>query len=270
MNRTIFNQTGGFPLKTERLQEQQTAFEIFNALGFLAGDLTIISGCEMTGTTIADGKVFIGGELLYFRSAVASDSSAAVVIIEEPVIRSFENGTTKTVHIIRYATIGTAETSWLWSSFVRPVQTKTIEGALTAIVNGLTNIENRLTPIENKLNGIESGAQKNVQADWAVTNSSSDAFVKNKFSSLNVLGMGSVTIGNITPSSYSKVISFADIGTSDYQVLASVVSKSTNFNLDNNVFAGSREHTATSFRLLLREITTDDQNISVDYIIIKK
>ena len=33
---------------------------------------------------------------------------------------------------------------------------------------------------KNKLNGIESGAEVNVQSDWNVTDSSSDAFIKNK------------------------------------------------------------------------------------------
>ena len=40
------------------------------------------------------------------------------------------------------------------------------------------------TAEKNKLSEIESGAQANVQADWSVTNSSSDAYIKNKPSSL--------------------------------------------------------------------------------------
>ena len=32
----------------------------------------------------------------------------------------------------------------------------------------------------NKLNGIEAGAEVNVQADWNVVNTASDAFIKNK------------------------------------------------------------------------------------------
>ena len=38
MNKTNFNQTGGFPLKTERLQEMETAYSVFNSLGALADD----------------------------------------------------------------------------------------------------------------------------------------------------------------------------------------------------------------------------------------
>lgn len=118
MNSTNFNQTGGFPLKTERLQELQTAFNIFQSYGALAGNLTIISGCELLGSTIKNGVVYINGEPLEFREATVTETST-VIIIDEPVNRAFENGVVKQVHTIRYATFGTAETSWPWASFKR-------------------------------------------------------------------------------------------------------------------------------------------------------
>ena len=116
MNKTNFIQTGGWPLKSERLQELQTAYSIFNAYGSLAGNLTIISGCETLGTTVTDGVVFIDGELYDFKSASVTPSST-VIIIETPINRGFKNGVVKTVHTLRYATFGTAETSWPWSDF---------------------------------------------------------------------------------------------------------------------------------------------------------
>lgn len=39
---------------------------------------------------------------------------------------------------------------------------------------------NFTTTLKNKLNGIAAGAEANVQSDWSVTNTSSDAFIKNK------------------------------------------------------------------------------------------
>lgn len=146
MNKTNFNQTGGFALKTERLQELQTAYQIFNAFGALAGDLTIISGCETIGSTVKNGFVYIEGEILEFREAsVAVDST--VIIIQESISRAFENGTVKPVHFIRYATFGTSEVSWPWGDFKKPIATKTIPLDLNA----------RLTLIEKKLSIFQSG-----------------------------------------------------------------------------------------------------------------
>ncbi|MDQ8012052.1 MAG: hypothetical protein REI96_06370 [Flavobacterium nitrogenifigens] len=152
MNKTIFNQTGGFPLKTERLQELQTAFEIFNSLGNLAGNFTIISGCETVGTKVQDGFIFINGEIIEFREAVG-DNTSTVIIIEEEVNRSFENGTVKPVYLISYATFGTAETSWPWSSFTRPMQTKSIAGVLQSKEDKstVTSLATRVQNLENAL-----------------------------------------------------------------------------------------------------------------------
>lgn len=119
MNSSDFIQTGGYPLKAERLQELQTAYSIFNSLGALAGDLTIISGCAVSGSDVGDGFVYIDGELLEFRGG-AFDENSTVIIIEEAVNRAFKNGVVKQVHTIRYATFGTnPEASWAWADFYR-------------------------------------------------------------------------------------------------------------------------------------------------------
>lgn len=129
MNKLNFNQTGGFPLKTERLQELQTAFEIFNAYGALAGNLTIISGCELIGSTVKKGVVYIDGEPIEFREAAVTPTSS-VIIIEEAVNRAFENGLVKQVYTIRYATFGTADVSWPWTDFKRVGSLKDIHSRI--------------------------------------------------------------------------------------------------------------------------------------------
>ncbi|MFH6945098.1 hypothetical protein [Flavobacterium sp. FlaQc-50] len=118
MNNSKFVKTEGYPLTADRLQELQTTFQIFNSFGSLAGDLTIVSGCKIEGTTIENGSVMINGELLEFREAAFSPDST-VIIYEEIVSKPFKNGTVKDIYAIRYASIGTAETSWLWSDFTR-------------------------------------------------------------------------------------------------------------------------------------------------------
>lgn len=144
MNKSNFNQTGGFPLKTERLQEMETAYSVFNSLGALAGNLTIISGCVQTGSTVSNGFVYINGELLEFRQG-AVNTTSTVIIIEEPINRGFKNGLVKQVHSIRYATFGTAETSWLWTEFKRPFETKSIPSDLITQLKAIGNKEDKTT-----------------------------------------------------------------------------------------------------------------------------
>lgn len=127
MNLFNFLQTGGFPMDVNVLDRMQTAYQLYNGLGALAGDLSIIKGCELTGNTLSNGLVYINGEVLEFRSGVLSDN---VVIVEESSLSTFENGQIKPTHFVRYATFGVATTSYPWASFKRAFPTKDIAGEL--------------------------------------------------------------------------------------------------------------------------------------------
>jgi len=142
MNKSIFIQTGGYPLKAERLQELQTTISVFNSLGALAGNLTIISGCAELGTNVDDGFVYINGELLEFRGGAFTGTST-VIIVEEAVNRGFKNGVIKQVYAIRYATFGTADTSWPWTDFKR--------------VDPMATMMARLTELEKKSSVFQAG-----------------------------------------------------------------------------------------------------------------
>jgi hypothetical protein len=159
MNKSNFIQTGGYPLKSERLQELQTAYSIFNSFGALAGNLTILSGCELVGTTIKSGFVFIDGELFEFREAVVTPDST-VIIIEQVINRGFKNGSTKQVHTIRYATFGTAATSWLWTDFIRPPETKLIPSDLLTQLEAIGDKEDKTTveALIERIEGLETAA----------------------------------------------------------------------------------------------------------------
>jgi hypothetical protein len=74
MNTLNFNQSVGFPLETNILDEMQTSYSLFNALGAIAGNFSIISGCVLSGSTVADGVVFINGEVLEFKGGNCSGS----------------------------------------------------------------------------------------------------------------------------------------------------------------------------------------------------
>ena len=129
MNRLNFNQSIGFPMETDILDDMQTAYNIFNALGAIVGNFIIISGCNTVGTTVSDGVVFINGEILEFKGGVAQSN---VIIVENPEALEFEDGNARDVIYTRYATFGTSTTQWPWVDFKRGFETKLIPAALEA------------------------------------------------------------------------------------------------------------------------------------------
>ncbi|WP_300978089.1 hypothetical protein [Flavobacterium sp.] len=271
MNKTNFVQTGGFPLNAERLEELEKAYSIFNAYGALAGDLTIISGCVTTGSNVSDGYVYISGELLPFKGAAATTTSN-VIIVEQKINRPFENTEIKTVHTLRYATFGTAETSWPWSDFVRPMETKAMFSALQLKANKsiVDNILNRLQIAEDKLATIATGAEVNVQADMNETDVNSDAYVRNQPKvSQPFLHKGTHWVGDVGAHGPDTTftIPIPDIGTSNYVVVGSLVSEG-NVLTDNDVTWITKNTSSTSFQLSLREGAPGAQALEFRYVLI--
>jgi len=140
MNFLDYNQDGGFRVSTEILAAAQTAYTLFNQLGWLGGDLTIISGCTVAGTSVSDGYVFINGEVLPFKGGIIGTN---VVVKQNDISYPFQNGTVKPVVYERFATFGTAHVVYPWSSFSRVFQTKDIQ-------NFKNDFESRISALENK------------------------------------------------------------------------------------------------------------------------
>ena len=150
MNKQNFNQSGGFPLQTETLAEMQTAYELFNNLGSLAGNFSIIKGCEITGSTVANGVVYIDGELLPFQGG---NLGTNVIIVETYITQEFQDGTDKVVIVKRYATFGIDSISYPWANFKKPKTTielteqKEDKTAVALLLNRIIALEAR--PISN-------------------------------------------------------------------------------------------------------------------------
>ncbi len=142
MNFLNFNQAGGFRLSTEILAATQAAYSLFNALGFIAGEKTIISGCNVTGSSVSDGVVFLNGEVFNFKGG---SISANVIVRETVKSYPFQDGTVKPVIYERYVTFGTAlpEQTYLWADFKRIFATKDIQSFKD-------DFETRITALENK------------------------------------------------------------------------------------------------------------------------
>lgn len=85
-----------------------------------------------------------------------------------------------------------------------------------------------------------------------------------------VIGSGTYTVGDASPTDSIRTISFTDVGTSAYIVTGSLVSNSTNYDSDNDVFWMVKNKTSNSFQLLLREVAGVAQNLDFDYVLISK
>jgi len=259
MNTLNFNQSGGFPLETNILDEMQKAYEIFNALGSIAGNFSIISGCEVEETTAADGVVFINGEVLPF---VGGTVTTNVIIVELITAKEFEDLNTRDVIYKRHATFGTAAVQYPWVDFKRPIPTKD----LAALFSGIAD---QFNAIITKLDTIQEGAQIQLQADMNQTDSDAKDFVKNKVGQTPAfLYKGTSAVGNPAVDA-TLSITFPTVGTASYIVVGSLVSVGADYDQDNDVIWMIKNKTATGFSLLLREVVPATQDLQFNYALIE-
>lgn len=267
MNTINFNQVGGFPLSTNILAKLQTAFSIFNALGNIVGDLTIISGCEVAGDNVGNGVVYINGEVIEFRGGLAQTK---VIIKEDVETLLFENQNSYPVVKNRYATFGSGVNAINWVDFKRGFATKDIIEALAlkgdkTVFDGLSGFVDLMYA---KLLTIDMYAEKNVQANLDQTDDTKDDFVKGQKQTISFLRKGTFAIGDNPATDSLKTVTFADVGTNNYMVVGCMVSVGSNFDADNDVMWMVREKGNTSFKLTLREVSGVVQNLSFEYMLI--
>ena len=127
-----FLQTDGVPLTNDLMDTLQEAFQIFSVIGDMAGHLTILSGCEVTGSTVAPGVVAIDGDVLHFEGGLISNT---VYIHTQEIFKPFENQTDKVLIIKKTVKFGNALTTYNWADFVK---LETIKELMAKINNGVT------------------------------------------------------------------------------------------------------------------------------------
>lgn len=127
-----FMQTDGVPLTADLMDQVQEAYAIFNVLGNIAGNLTILSGCEMNGTSVAPGIVVINNDVLYFEGGTVNNT---VYIYQEDIQKVFKNQVSKVLIEKKTVKFGNATNTFNWSDFVR---LKTLKDIQTLVENSVT------------------------------------------------------------------------------------------------------------------------------------
>lgn len=145
MNRLILDNTGGMPFNADTLQFMQNSYDMFNALGELAGNLAILKGCTVTGTNVSDGVVYINGEIYYFKGGTKAEN---VSIRENTTSAIFKDGVSKPVKVERYAEFGGVGNVFRWEDFKRipsiPEIQKEAFGNENSLLKRLEKLEKRV------------------------------------------------------------------------------------------------------------------------------
>lgn len=163
MNRYNFLQTGGLPFEADILDGMQKAYEIFNSLGALAGNFTIISGCIITGSTVSNGFVHINGEIYPFVGGTIQTN-----VVFQSVIQSveFEDLTTKDIQEKKHVQFGTGVDSMLWADFKRPETTTQLTTLINDLIGRVETLEAQPTAFEVGMVLVWKKPENEIPAGW--------------------------------------------------------------------------------------------------------
>lgn len=124
-----FLQTGGVPLTNDLMALIEEAYGIFEVLGDLSGNLTILSGCELTGQNVGPGVLAIEGKLYYFEGGAIVPT---VYIHTEEIPKTFEDQTTKTLIEKKTVRFGNGAFSYNWADFIKLETLKAVQAKVNA------------------------------------------------------------------------------------------------------------------------------------------
>jgi hypothetical protein len=85
------------------------------------------------------------------------------------------------------------------------------------------------------------------------------------FQTLLPLASGSFGIGDVTAVDNYRTVTFSDVGTDNYKVSGGLRYVGTNPVINNDVIVVTGEHTRTSFKIGLREVSQDVQHLVFDW-----
>jgi hypothetical protein len=156
-----FLQTGGVPLTNDLMSLIEEAYGIFAVLGDLSGNLTILSGCDITGTNVSPGIVAIEGKLYYFEGG---SIISTVYIHKEDIQKTFEDQTTKTLIEKRTVRFGSGAINYNWADFVK---LKTLKEIQSKVDNSVTQQEFAVAKADIELLKLKTAPIINGGVVWA-------------------------------------------------------------------------------------------------------
>lgn len=151
-----FLQTKGVPLTNDLMEDVMSAIKLYDAIGGLAGNLTIISGCEIIGNNVSSGVVAIDNELLFFEGGSIVPT---VYIHTEPISKTFQDQVDRV--LIEYKTVkfGNGSVNYNWADFIK---LKTLKEIQNKVENSVSKtdfdlLEKRVNVLELKTAPIVNG-----------------------------------------------------------------------------------------------------------------
>ncbi|MDI3319117.1 hypothetical protein [Pinibacter soli] len=273
-----FSKLEGLAVFQGTLDFLQICYEnTFSAIAKVLGDKVIISGAELINGSYTEGWICLNGELLPFTGGLQQPK---IVVEQLADTELFGDDSIQTVYFTRRAKLASASN---------------VDGIAIEDFKRLSNLQiitRDVANLKNDLGNLEDAFSK-YKPDWNNIQNKPDTFApsahKHKWADITdppeigvqIVYKASVRVGDPGSSSQtnpkfqdaaspdSRLYVYHNLGYSNYMVIGSLRSISSNWNDDDDVFHMIGKCNNDYFELLLREVNNLSQNLQFDYVIIK-
>lgn len=234
MKTLLLDKLGGAPLTQDALKwVQDGTTESVGAIAQAFGNYVILSGVELIGPNLTSGWIIVGGEVIRF---IGGLNAARVQLNDIQTPRLYADGQNKDFYFERVATptsaVGT-DNSFAFTDLIR--------------IDALLSF------------------QATVKAFIVNTNVQIAALIAQQ----RVLYSGSISLPDVFTDNLITVAHNQNI-LIPYTVVGVLVSQGADWNIDNDVFWMVKNCIANEFKLALREVANNVQNLRFEYLLIRK
>jgi hypothetical protein len=271
MNKLTLSGATNFALTTDALAFMQSSYEALEKLGALGGDNYIVSGCEVSGSSVTSGWIFLKGKLMPFTGGTIQTNVRIIKTIN--TINVDIASREQTTYHAEFGTSANPEDNVPWATLSanRILNLLALNQAKVDKVEGSRLIAD--TEAE-KLAGIETEANKYVHpSNPAHQISEINGLTDALNSKVQILHKGSFNVGDIVDGNIvndSVTISFGKtLTTTNYIVLGSIVLNNATAEGNKDTMTWSVYYKGTtSMKIYFEEGPTSVQDISFDYVLI--
>lgn len=276
MNRINFNNLGGFPTTQFTLSFLQSAYkDALSALASLIGDGVILTGMVETGSNVSDGWISWNGELLFFQGG---PKQTTFIISETVTSKTYADDVLRPAYYTRFARFGAGGNTY--ANLIRLETIVAMKTAIGSLTTGLMALQEGLSlhaDDTNNPHGVKFSQLTDVERSDAIDEDSSDKIATSKAiytlaqmisASNRILYVGSQAIGDIATDSLFTINHAQNIQVA-YRPFPVLRFTSGDWNANNDVMFVTGNIQPNSFQIAVREVSTQTQNLTVDYQLIK-
>lgn len=274
----------GFPGTNKTWRFLQAALgDAIHGITSVLGDKVILNGVEVSGDQVANGAIIFNGEIFPFEGGLLGQDVTIMETIENVDYKIDVNNDNLfdnlPAYITKVAKCGTGGVATF--PFADLVRLTRLQDVFNGDYNNLSNLPELFSGDYNDLENVPDAYSPEMASEtvagilklatyWDIYNGTDEqkAITPKRLHDYIKIQRGNQWVGDIFSNKLVTINLYPALPTANYKVFGTIISHSSDWDDDNDVMFVVREKTVNSFKITIKEVVGNTQNLSFDYLIL--